>query len=147
MFSGSTELSVDEKGRIAVPARYRAELAETCNFQVVVTQGPEDPLEIYPAPVFQRHAKAIQEMDDRVAAEELLNRFIGLAIHTEVDKQGRLLVPPSLRRRAKLDGTVMLVGKIERFELWSLDLWSKHFDDESAERIAQRKAAFWNLKR
>ena len=147
MFSGSYELSVDEKGRIAVPARYRAELAESCNSQLVVTQGPDDPLEIFPAPDFVKLAETIRDMDDRVVAEELMNRFIGLAVETEIDKQGRMLLPPLLRKRARLNGSVVLVGKIARFELWSRELWSQHFEDDSDARAAVRRDAFRNLKR
>lgn len=146
MFSGSHQLTIDEKGRVAIPARYRQELADSCGSQLVVTRGPNPCLELYPAPEFQRLAEEIQNMEDRDTAEVLKGVFIGFACETEIDKQGRVLLPPMLRRYARFNGSAVLMGQIRRFDLWPEDLWNERFGEASAlgERVTD---AFRALKR
>lgn len=147
MFTGSHELTIDDKGRLAIPARYRQQLAETCGSQLVVTMGPDPCLEIFPAPEFDRLALEIQKMDDVDYAEVLKNCFIALACHTEIDKQGRVQLPTLLRKRARLTGAVTLMGKISRFDLWAQDLWEERFGEDAVEFASQRQQAFRALKR
>ncbi|HVT34720.1 MAG TPA: hypothetical protein VHE37_04030, partial [Nevskiaceae bacterium] len=75
MFAGSHQLTVDEKGRLAIPSRFRAPLAERCQSQLVITMGHESCLEIYPAPEFARIASDIDNMDNRDHAELLKRAF------------------------------------------------------------------------
>lgn len=147
MFTGSHELTIDDKGRLAIPARYRQQLADTCDSQLVITMGPDPCLEVFPAPEFQRLAVGIQNMEDHETAEVLKNCFIALACEAEIDKQGRVLLPPMLRRRARLNGSAVLMGKISRFDLWAGDLWTERFGDEAQGFAAQRQQAFRALKR
>lgn len=147
MFAGSHQLTIDDKGRLAIPARYRQLLADECQSQLVVTLGPNPCLEIYPAPEFQRLADEIQAMEDREAAETLKNWFIGFAVETEIDKQGRVLLPPMLRKRARLNGQAVLMGQIRRFDLWAEDLWNERFGDGSGSIAATLRDVFRTLKR
>ncbi|MGQ0699128.1 MAG: division/cell wall cluster transcriptional repressor MraZ [Panacagrimonas sp.] len=147
MFSGSHQLTIDDKGRLAIPARFRQELAEGCASQLVVTRGPNPCLEIYPAPEFQRVADAIQNMDDRDSAEILKSVFIGFACETEIDKQGRVLLPPMLRKHAKLGTSVVLMGQITRFDLWPEELWNERFGEGPTSLAARTTDAFRNIKR
>lgn len=130
MFAGSHQLSVDDKGRIAIPARFRQALQELGGAQLYVTLGSNPCLEIYPAPEFQRIAADIQGLPDQHAAEQLKQWFIGFAVEAEMDRQGRVLLPPLLRRRAGLDGSAVLMGQITRFDLWSEPLWNERFGAE-----------------
>lgn len=147
MFAGSHQLTIDEKGRLAIPARYRQSLAEQCNSQVVITFGPNPCLEIYPAPTFQRLAQDIQEMEDRKTADLLKQVFIGFAVETEIDKQGRVLLPPMLRKRARLNGSAVMMGQITRFDVWAEELWNERFGDSDSSVIAAAADAFGTLKR
>jgi len=147
MFAGSHELTVDEKGRIAIPARFRQSLADQCASQIFITTGPNPCLEIYPAPVFQRIAEDIQAMEDRDQAELLKQFFIGFAVDTEIDKQGRVLLPPVLRKRVGLDGAAMLVGQYTRFDLWTKAKWDERFGEGPNSIQSSVQDAFRTLKR
>lgn len=147
MFAGTHQLTIDEKGRIAVPARFRAELADICNSQVVITCGPLPCIEIYPAPEFQRIAQDIQDMTDRRNADLLKQVFIGFAVETEVDKQGRVLLPTMLRKRARLNGSAILMGQYARFDLWAEDVWNEKFGEGPGSMLASLHDAFLTLKR
>jgi MraZ protein len=147
-FLGSHPLTVDEKGRIAIPARYRQSLADQCDSQLVITIGPtRESLEIYPAPEFQRLAGDIQSMEDRKAAEVLKQVFIGFAVEAEIDKQGRLLLPPMLRRTIRLNGSAVLMGQITRFDLLSEECWNRRFGEVDGSAFERTESAYDALKR
>lgn len=147
MFAGSHSLTVDDKGRLAVPARFRQPLADECQSQLVITMGHEACLQIYPAPEFARIAESIEAMDDHEKAELLKRAFVGRAVETEIDKQGRVALPPILRRLAKLESAVVLVGQINRFELWADEKWSEMYSDGPNSILPALKDAFRTLKR
>jgi len=146
LFSGSHHLSIDEKGRLAVPARFRQHLLERCSGQLVITRGPNPCLEIFPLPEFERLAADIEAMPDQLEAEDIKAIMIGFAVESEMDKQGRILVPPNLRKLAKLEGPVVLMGQIRRFDLWSAPAWEERFGEGST-LFASRADAFRTLKR
>ncbi len=148
VFAGSHQLTIDDKGRLAIPARYRQSLADTCDAQLVVTMGPESCLEIYPAPQFQDIVKSIMELPPRGPAALLRQRFIGLAMECEIDKQGRLQLSQFLRSQAKLNGTGVLVGNIDHFELWAEDLWNARWSSEGPDsKLGALAEAFQVLNR
>lgn len=146
VFAGSHHIAVDEKGRLAVPARFRQPLIDLCGAQLVLTIGPNPCVEIYPAPEFQRIVRDIQAMDDRGTAEKLKQVFVGFAVETEMDKQGRLLLPPMLRKRARLDGAAVVMGQDTRLDIWATDVWEARFG-EGSELLASLEDAFRTLKR
>lgn len=146
MFAGSHHIAVDEKGRLAVPARFRQSLLESCGGQLVLTIGPNPCVEIYPVPEFQRIVRDIQAMDDRAIAEKLKQVFVGFAVETEMDKQGRILLSPMLRKRARLNGEAVLMGQDSRLDLWAADVWESRFG-EGSELLTSLEDAFRTLKR
>ena len=123
MFAGSNKLTIDDKGRLAIPARLRTQLADEYGKQIAITLGPEC-VEIYPAAVFRRIAEAIPKIADRAKRMTMLRLFVGNAVEVELDAQGRVLVPTMLRERMQLDSEVVLVGQIDHFELWSEAQWT-----------------------
>ena len=147
MFAGSHQLTVDDKGRVAIPARHRAQLSEQCDSQLIVTMGHEACLEIYPRPEFERIAKDIEAMENRDHAEMLKRAFVGRSVEAEIDKQGRVGLPPILRKLAKLDSAVVLVGQINRFELWSEDRWNEMYGEGPNSIVPALKEAFRTVKR
>ncbi|MDD3763208.1 MAG: division/cell wall cluster transcriptional repressor MraZ [Nevskiales bacterium] len=146
MFAGTHQLMVDDKGRLAIPARFRQLLADQCGAQLVITKGPNPCLEIYPRPVFEDVVQQIQQMEDRRQAELLKQWFVGFAVETEMDKQGRVLLPPMLRKRVNIDGAVMLMGQDSRFDVWPQDVWEARFG-EGSELAVALEDAFRTLKR
>lgn len=123
MFTGSHQLTVDDKGRLAIPARVRQQLNENFGPQIFITRGPDPSIEIYPATVFHALAEQIQNLADRKAAEMLKKIFIGHAADTEIDKQGRVLLPAVLREHARIKSDARLVGQITRIDVWSEEVW------------------------
>lgn len=123
MFSGTHKLTIDEKGRLAIPARVRAQLAESHGTQIAITLGPEC-VEIYPAPVFRSIAEAILKIRERPKRVLMQRMFVGNAVEVELDAQGRVNVPPLLRERMKLGAEVVLVGLTNHFELWPEAAWT-----------------------
>jgi MraZ protein len=129
MFSGSNKLTIDDKGRLAIPARVRTQLSDEYGKQIAVTLGPEC-IEIFPAAVFRRIAEAIPKIADRNKRVLMMRMFVGNAVESELDAQGRVVVPPLLRERMKiaLGSEVMLVGQFDRFELWPEAAWNASTD-------------------
>lgn len=123
MFTGSHQLTVDDKGRLAIPARVRQQLTEQHGPQIFLTRGPDPSIEIYPAATFQALAEQIQNLQDRTKAELLKKIFIGHATDTEIDKQGRVLLPAVLREHARIKTDVRLVGQITRIDVWAEETW------------------------
>lgn len=147
MFAGSHQLTVDDKGRIAIPARHRVSLAEQCASQLVVTMGHLPCLEIYPLPEFERIAKDIDALDNRDHAEVLKRAFVGRSVDIEIDKQGRIGLPPHLRKMAALEADVVLVGQINRFELWAEARWDEMFGAGPNSILPTLADAFRAIKR
>ena len=124
MFAGSYSLAIDDKGRIAIPARFRQQLADGPGLQLMITKGADPSLELYPLPVFTEKAAAIQQMTDYRQKRLLSLAWVGRAVETEIDKQGRISLPQILRNEAGLNGSAVLVGQIDRFELWPEERWN-----------------------
>lgn len=143
MLSGSYPLSVDEKGRLAIPARLRQQLAELYGTQVFMTIGFKDCVEIYPAPKFRDIEQQIQDMEDQEAAEDLKMLFIGRAVDAEIDKQGRVTLPPFLRSETGIEGKVYLVGMGSRLDVWS----EAAYLAEVEQRKSSMKNALAKIKR
>lgn len=131
MFSGSSKLTIDDKGRLAIPARLRTQLADEYGKQIAITLGPEC-IELYPAAVFRRIAESILKIQDRAKRVQMQRLFVGHAVESELDGQNRVLVPPMLRERIRLGSEVVLVGQIDHFELWPEALWTQSTDEAQA---------------
>lgn len=144
MFAGSHLLTIDDKGRLAIPARFRQQLADDYGQQVFMTRAHKPCVEIYPASVFKSVAEQIQNLSDGNAADLLKEVFIGHAVETEIDKQGRVLLPQILRRHAHLEASAVLVGQINRFDIWSENVWAEKFGDSGKDALA---SAFALIKR
>lgn len=123
MFSGSSRLTIDDKGRLAIPARLRTQLADEYGKTLAITLGPEA-IELYPQPVFRETAERIKQIADRPKRMLMQRQFVGHATECEPDAQGRVIVPSLLRELKALGNEVVLVGQIDHFELWSEAQWT-----------------------
>jgi MraZ protein len=127
MFRGVSQLSLDAKGRIAVPARYRELLSERCEGRMVVTVDRDGCLLLYPAPEWERIEQSLMSRPNMNPQVRKLQRLlVGHATECDLDGQGRLLLPPPLREFARLEKRVMLVGQGNKFEIWDEDAWSRN---------------------
>ena len=91
--------------------------------QIAITLGPEC-IEIYPSPVFRRMAEQIQKIPDRAKRVVMQRLFVGHAVESELDGQGRVLIPNMLRERLELGADVVLAGLNDHFELWPEAQWT-----------------------
>ena len=126
MFRGANAISLDAKGRLAMPSRYRDELVSRCDGQLIVTIDAMDPcLCVYPLPEWELIESKLRELASfREENRRLQRLLIGNAVDLELDASGRFLVPPRLREYAKLDKRAMLVGQLNKFQLWDEDAWN-----------------------
>ena len=136
MFEGATALSVDAKGRLAVPARHRDALLTAGEGSLVLTAHPHRCLLLYPAPAWQPIRDQIlkaSSLDPRAASIKRV--LVGNARTETLDSAGRLLVANELREYAQLEKTVFLVGMGTHFEIWSEAGW-KAQNDLAAEALS-----------
>lgn len=126
MFRGEFSLSLDAKGRLAVPSRYRDRLSEACAGKMVVTISLlERCLAVYPFPAWQTiedELKNLPALD--VKAQAISHLLIGHATECDMDSHGRVLISQSLREFAGLDKQVKMVGQVRKFELWAESTWT-----------------------
>ncbi len=131
MFRGVSWVNLDAKGRFAIPTRYRAELQEGCEGQMVVTVAVDEHcvgeagcLWLYPLPEWERLELTISKLPTLNKMAGKLRRFlIGNATESEMDGQGRLLLSDKLRQFAAMDKRIMLVGQLNKFEIWNEHAW------------------------
>jgi MraZ protein len=122
-------ISLDDKGRLAIPTRYRGELLTTCSGQVIVTVGLDKCLLLYPLPEFEEIERKLVKLPSlNPHAKRLQRLLMGHATECELDGQGRLLVAESLRHYAGLERKVALVGQGNKFEIWDEVLWNSNRD-------------------
>ena len=129
MFQGATALSLDVKGRLAIPARHREALVEAADGQLVLTAHPHRCLLLYPEPAWlpiRDKVLATSSLNPQSAAIKRL--LVGNARDETLDSAGRLLIAPELRQFAALEKQVWLVGLGSHFEIWSDIGWQKEQD-------------------
>ena len=119
LFLGKHDYSMDERGRIPMPPRYREALMQG----IILTQGtPDTCIRAYPLDAFEEQAALYTENPVTTRAGRLTRRaFFSGAYQAELDKQGRVLIPPVLRDFANLQSQVVIVGIGEGMEIWNVD--------------------------
>ncbi len=130
MFLGSHAINMDAKGRFAVPTRVREELMTACDGRLVITANYEERcLLVYPEPEWQELLPKIEKLPNlNKAASRLQRLLMGYACPMEMDGNGRLLLPSTLRDYAGLEKKLMLVGQAKKLELWSEERWYSWLD-------------------
>ncbi|QKT03054.1 division/cell wall cluster transcriptional repressor MraZ [Ectothiorhodospiraceae bacterium 2226] len=128
MFRGVNALNLDAKGRLAMPSKYRDRLGDACAGQLVATVSVDGGhcLLLYPLPEFEEIERKLVKLPSlNPQARRLKGLLIGHAAECELDGAGRILVPPGLREYAGLDKRVVLVGLVNKFELWDEQRWNE----------------------
>lgn len=126
-FRGVSNISLDAKGRIVLPARYRDRLLEICQSQLIITIDTDQPcLLIYPLPEWELIEEKIEALPSFNPTTRRIQRLlIGHATEVEVDTNGRMLLSNPLREYARLGKKVVLIGQGKKFELWDEQLWAE----------------------
>lgn len=134
MFRGVNVLSLDAKGRLAMPTRYRESLAERSEGRVVITVDPDYCLLIYPEPDWHEIERKLNRLPSfNKTARKMQRLLVGHATECELDGNGRILIPQPLRDFAGLDRRAVLIGQGQRFELWEEQRWNDSRDAWLAE--------------
>jgi MraZ protein len=133
VFRGVTHLALDNKGRLAIPARHREALLDRADGHMVLTADPSRCLLLYPYPEWEpieKRLMALSSFNEKIRGLQRL--LVGHADDVELDGAGRILVPPALRQFATLDKRVVLVGQGNKFELWDEEQWQ----DRTSQAVA-----------
>ncbi len=129
VFRGATKVSLDAKGRMAIPTRYRERLAARCDGQIVVTVDKDHCLLVYPLPDWEElERKLVRLPSMNRTARNIVRIMVGYATEVDMDASGRILVSRELRDFAGLEKAAMLIGQGNKFELWDEDTWNEKRD-------------------
>ncbi len=140
MFRGSFEHTLDAKGRLSVPAKFREVLLGKGDDRIVITNFVVDStrcLDIYPLDEWLRFEEEIRKkprFERRMVSFQ--NYYFGGASECVVDKQGRILIPPLLRQYSNLKRDVVLVSALDKFRVWDKEAWKKVFA-EAEDKLMQ----------
>lgn len=131
MYRGINAINLDEKGRLALPTRYRDNFHSDLDNQVVVTIDTEERcLLLYPLAEWEEIEAKIEALPSfNPAARRIQRLLIGHASEITIDASGRILLPQVLREYAGLDKQIMLVGQGKKFEIWSATNWDARRKD------------------
>jgi len=122
MFQGETAITIDDKGRLAIPTSYRDLVARECGNRLVLTYNPFEAgcLYLYPQPAWERVRDQVNALPRTQKKSRLLQlKLVGAATFVEPDGSGRISVPASQRNAVAIEKKAVLVGMGDKFELWS----------------------------
>ena len=137
MFRGAAKVTLDDKGRMVLPTRFRDSIINEARGKLLVTLGLEKCLLIYPQPAWEQVERTLMDLPSLIPQSQLLQRLIlGYATELELDSLFRFLLPSELRSVAKLERQVMLVGQGNRIELWDEGRWNEQLGRWSGGELA-----------
>jgi len=131
MFMGTSNNSIDEKNRMIVPAKLRAELGARC----ILTKGLDQCLYIYTTEDWDKQMEKIAllpDSDPKVRA--FIRHFCANACECEFDKQGRIIIPQELKTYAGIEKDLVTMGAMTKIEIWSREVWNAPDNDSKMER-------------
>ena len=133
MFTGEYHHNLDAKGRMMIPAKFR----EDGYNEFTLTRSLDGCLSLYAIPEWKELEEKLQALPMTNKQARTLKRFLlGSAISCECDKQGRILIPQTLREKAALEKDVVLLGVGDHAEIWAESLWSENNDFSDYEQLA-----------
>ncbi|HHY79837.1 MULTISPECIES: division/cell wall cluster transcriptional repressor MraZ [Thermoanaerobacter] len=136
MLMGQYEHTIDAKGRVIIPAKFREELGD----RFVLTKGLDNCLFVYSLDEWKNIEAKLKTLPlTKKDARAFTRFFLAGAVECEIDKQGRILIPANLREHAKIEKDVIFIGVSTRVEIWSKEVWEEYSNntDVSFEEIAE----------
>ncbi|MCI5994651.1 MAG: division/cell wall cluster transcriptional repressor MraZ [Blautia sp.] len=135
MFMGEYNHSIDTKGRLIIPSRFREELGD----EFVVTKGLDGCLFVFPDHEWRAFEEKLRTLPlTNKSARQFARFFVAGATPCELDKQGRILLPQTLREFAGLEKDVVLTGMLNRIEIWSKAKWAENSSYDDMDDIAEQ---------
>ena len=147
-FSGKYYYTIDPKGRIIIPAPFREIISIHYSQKIYVTNAPFDRcLYIYPSEEWNKLQELVRLKPRSDEAIKLfMRRVIASAVEVDMDKQGRVLIPVAHRDDARINTDVVVVGQIEKIEIWDRNEWDSLFDPAKIDKkIIEEKLAAYGL--
>jgi len=134
MIRGEFQYSLDDKGRVVIPPKFRRALGD----QVVATRSIDRAVSVYSAAEWSKVEEGLRRLP--VSRRDLLHYMLAGAVDLELDRQGRVTLPPHLRQHAEIERDVVVVGLISRLEVWSRAFWQSHIEkiQKSAPQLAEQ---------
>lgn len=136
MFMGEYQHSLDSKGRLIIPAKFREELGENA----VMTRGLDNCLFLFPQSEWMVLEEKLKTLPlTKATARQFVRFLFSGATECDLDKQGRITIPQNLRDYAKVDKDVVVIGVSNRIEIWSCDRWEQYMQEaeDAYEEIAE----------
>ena len=130
MLMGQFQHNIDPKGRVTMPSRFREDLGDA----VYVTKGLDGCLFVLSSAQWDKLTEKMGQLPIS-KARSLQRFFFSGAFFTEVDKQGRILIPPSLREYAGLNKEVTILGAATRAEIWDSSRWNAYNEEQTQENL------------
>ena len=135
MFMGEYNHTVDTKGRLIIPSKFRELLGD----EFIVTKGLDGCLFVFPQDEWQAFEEKLRTLPlTQKGARQFTRFFVAGATPCELDKQGRILLPATLREFAGLDKDVVLAGMLNRIEIWSKAKWAENNACDDMDYIAEQ---------
>ncbi|HWK24239.1 MAG TPA: division/cell wall cluster transcriptional repressor MraZ [Ureibacillus sp.] len=141
MFMGEYQHSVDAKGRLIIPSKFREDLGNT----FVITRGLDNCLFGYPMDEWRKLEEKLKELPmTKKDARAFARFFFSGATEVEIDKQGRINIPATLTSYAKLEKECVILGVSSKIEIWAKESWESYFNDaeSSFNEIAENLIGF-----
>jgi MraZ protein len=141
MFRGSFEHTVDSKGRVSVPSRFRDIIADRYDGRLVLAMDYDKCLTVYPLEEWEKLEEKIRNLPSmKKEVKDFMRFLLASATECELDKQGRVLIPAAHRDHAGIMKNVMLVGIIDKIEIWDAKAWEAR-NSENGDKIGEALAA------
>lgn len=134
---GEYQHALDDKGRLTIPSKFRNEIGD----RFVITKGLDNCLFAYPQKEWATLENKLSTLPlTRSDARAFVRFFFSGAVEGELDKQGRVLIPNNLREYAQIDRDVVIIGVMNRFEIWAKNLWEayRQRSEESFAELAEK---------
>ena len=141
MFYGEHDHTIDRKGRLIIPSRFREVMKEHYTERFVITRGLDRCLFLFPEDEWRTQESRFRALSFTKQEARRFNRFyFSGAVELTCDRQGRVLLPPYLKDYAGIKRDVVLVGVSNRIEIWDKDEWRKFYEQfkETYEQIAEK---------
>lgn len=138
MFMGEYVHTVDAKGRIIIPSKFREDLGE----EFVITQGLDGCLFVYPNSEWQVFVEKLKTLPGTKEARQLQRYFMAGAAACQLDKQGRILIPVRLRESAALDKDIVFIGVLNKIEIWNKERWEENNNYDDVDDIAEHMSQY-----
>ncbi len=127
MFRGSFEHAIDDKGRLSIPARFRETLRRRRERELVLVDPVFDTcISAYPIKAWEHiEQNLLSKGNSDKTFRDYVRQISARAVESPVDSQGRILIPPQLRERAGLRRDVVIIGVLDKIEIWSRERWAQ----------------------